>query len=464
MSIKPPLQSVAGLKITVLGAARSGLAAARFLHQQGAEVFLSELNPKQISAATWRLLEQENIPYESGTHSPAVFQADLVVLSPGIPDSAPVVQELERRGLPYFSELEVASWFIPGPIIAVTGSNGKSTTVALIHHLLQTAGRDSRLGGNVGTAACDLLLQEPAPGVETVFVLEVSSFQLDHAATLKPKVAVLLNLTPDHLNRYPNVEAYYDSKRRLFCNQGSGDMAVLNAADERCLATATPAEHRWLFAVEPQLDLSLKAWQERGHFYVRREGETVPVASRKSFGPPGPHNAANALAALCAVDAFIPEVSDMALGLSSFQPLPHRLEFVGRIKGLAFYNDSKATNVDSTLVALQSFTEPLWIILGGRDKGADFSILKPLLQKNARGCLLVGEAAATIKAQLGAGLPVVECGTIPAAIDYALEHGQEGEVVLLSPACASFDQFRDFEERGEYFRSLVQQKQAVHGA
>ncbi len=436
-------------KITILGSARSGMGAARLMASAGAQVLVSDVDPDQFTAEKRQAFEEMQATFEFGYHSPDVLESDIVVVSPGVPDDSEIMQKLAAVDIPVFSEVEATSWFIHAPIIAVTGSNGKTTTVNLIHHLLQTAGLNSFLGGNVGQAISEVFLEsQTTNGQEKIFVLEISSFQLDHIDSFAPHVAVLLNLSPDHLDRYPDVDAYYRSKMRIFENQSFDDLAIINADDDRIDTRRLGGGKIQRFSTQHNADYSVEDGQIMVQDAVLLAANELPI--------PGPHNLSNALAAIAAVGPFITDNGALTEGLCSFRPVPHRLEYLGEVKGIKFYNDSKATNVASTEVALRSFEAPVWPILGGKDKGGDFSELIPLLKRHAREILLVGAASQVIKEQLGSAFVTHELETIDNAVSFALKNASSGDVLLLSPACASFDQFDNFEARGDHFRAIYQ--------
>ncbi len=447
--------SVKDQQVTVLGSQRSAMGAARLLSHFGAKVLVSELDAGQFTAEKRQILSDIGAEFEFGYHSPDVLTSDFVVVSPGIPDNADIMLKIRKKGVPIYSEIEVTSWFIDAPIIAVTGSNGKTTTVNLIHHLLQTAGYDSFLGGNVGIAASEVLLSslDMAPK-KPIFVLEVSSFQLDNIASFKPQVAVILNLTPDHLDRYPSLDAYYESKLEIFKNLDQNCTAVINQDDPELARRDIVAENKRFFAVDSYTGAD--AMQAEGVLGMMKESNWIPILPSKVLPIPGQHNQSNALAAIAAVMDFIEKPGIMAQGLITFNAVPHRIEYVGKVNGILCYNDSKATNIASTEVAIHSFTQPLWLILGGKDKGGDFTALLPFLEGYSREVLLVGAAADIIETQIGRSLLTCRLDTISDAVDYCLAHGQDGDVLLLSPACASFDQFDNYEARGDHFRSLIQ--------
>ncbi len=431
------------------------MGAARLLSHFGAKVLLSELNADQFNAEKRQIMADIGAEFEFGYHSPDVLESDFVVVSPGIPENVDIIKKLREQDIPIYSEIEVTSWFIDAPIIAVTGSNGKTTTVNLIHHLLQTAGYDSFLGGNVGVAASEILLDslQKAPK-KPIFVLEVSSFQLDNINSFKPQVAVILNLTPDHLDRYPSLDAYYESKLEIFRNLDENCVAVINRDDPELTRRDIFADHKRFFAVNSQNGAD--AMLAEGVLGIMNASGWNPILPAKALPIPGRHNLSNALAAIAAVMDYIPEPEVLAQGLMTFSAVPHRIEYVGKINGIACYNDSKATNIASTEVAIHSFSKPLWLILGGKDKGGDFTTLLPLLEEHIREVLLVGAATDIIETQIGRSLPTRKLETISSAIDHCIKHGKEGDVLLLSPACASFDQFDNFEVRGDHFRSLIQ--------
>ncbi|MCF7922038.1 MAG: UDP-N-acetylmuramoyl-L-alanine--D-glutamate ligase [Candidatus Marinimicrobia bacterium] len=446
---------IRGKNVTILGSQRSAMGAARLLRHFGAKVLVSEFDADKFTADKRQILADIDAEFEFGTHSPDVLMSDFVVVSPGIPENADIIQKIRQKHIPLYSEIEMTSWFIDAPIIAVTGSNGKTTTVNLIHHLLPTAGYDSYLGGNVGVAASEVFLkslnEHPA---KPIFVLEVSSFQLDNIDTFKPQVAVILNLTPDHLDRYASLAAYYESKLGIFKNLDETGTAVINRDDPELSRHDINIDNIRYFSVFSPL--GGQAMLAEGIIGMMEEGEWKPILPAKALPLPGKHNLSNALAAVAAVMDFISDPEILAQGLMTFAAVPHRIEYVGKIKGIRCYNDSKATNIASTEVAIHSFPEPLWLILGGKDKGGDFTSLVSQLEANTKAILLVGAAADLIETQMSPALPTRKVETIASAISYCLEHGKPGDVLLLSPACASFDQFDNFEVRGDHFRTLIQ--------
>jgi len=445
-------------KVTVLGSQRSAMGAARLLSHFGAKVLLSEINPELFSAEKRQIFADIGAEFEFGYHSPDVLESDFIVVSPGIPENVEIMQKIREKQIPVYSEIEITSWFIDAPIIAVTGSNGKTTTVNLIHHLLKTAGYDSFLGGNVGVAASEILLDSFKVDVQKpIFVLEVSSFQLDNIKEFKPQVAVILNLTPDHLDRYPSLDAYYDSKLKLLLNTDADCTVVINRDDPELNKRDIVADNIRYFAVDNQAGGA--AMLAEGSLGMMRENGWNPILPAKVVPIPGRHNLSNALAAIAATMDFIDDPETMAHALITFSAVPHRIEYVGIINGIRCYNDSKATNVASTEVAIRSFSQPIWLILGGKDKGGDFTSLIPVLEQYTREILLIGDAANVIDTQLSQATKTCQLENIEKAIEYCFKHAESGDVLLLSPACASFDQFANFEARGDYFRDRIQSRE-----
>lgn len=443
-------------KVTILGAERSGLGAAKLLHQYGAKLLVSEKDALKFTAEKRELLASLDAKFEFGYHSDDVLDADFVVVSPGIPENAEIMVKIKEKGLPLYSEVEMASWFITEPIIAITGSNGKTTTVNLIQHILQECGIPSFLGGNVGQAISEVILDREAQEEDVkfaVFVLEVSSFQLDHIDTFHPRIAVILNLSPDHLDRYATVDDYYDSKLQIWKNASALDIIGYNGDDPLLVFAKKPASTIHSFGLKDSPDLLATVRNHQLGFMSNDKFEAVIAESDLPI--PGAHNVSNTLAAILAISPFIDDPVAIGDAIKSFQPVPHRIEFVATVKGMRFYNDSKATNVASTAVAIQSFSDPEWVILGGKDKGGEFYTLAVDLAQRARKVLLVGKAAEIIADQLAGTVAMESVETIDRAIDYALENGERGDVVLLSPGCASYDQFNNYEQRGNFFRSTV---------
>lgn len=456
--------------ISVIGAARSGVAAARLLASRGASVLVSDAGAGSHDVR--EQLEEAGIRYEFGGHTDATLQADLVVLSPGVPTQTEVVQRALAQGIPVVSELEMASWFCPGTMLAVTGSNGKTTTTSLLAHVIRTANRPLVVAGNIGSPLSDHV---ESCSQETVVVLEVSSFQLDHVDSFRPRVAILLNITPDHLDRYDHdFDAYAQSKFRIFAQQQPpsgdepGDVLVYNHDDDLVRDHVLAwSRQRGLapygFSIDTELDrgafvrdgqIILRVAPPAGASRSLTQEETLMHAQDLSLR--GRHNLYNSLASAIAARAV--EISSDVIreSLASFEGVPHRLELVREVHGVKYVNDSKATNVNALWYALESFSEPIVLIAGGRDKGNDYEPVKALVKDRCRGVIGVGESGDKVILELGdLAKAAARAETIEEALQYAQLMAEPGDIVLLSPACASFDQFTNYEERGDHFKKLV---------
>ncbi|MEZ4699773.1 MAG: UDP-N-acetylmuramoyl-L-alanine--D-glutamate ligase [Rhodothermales bacterium] len=446
---------VSGRPVSIVGAARSGVAAAHLLARAGAQVFLTDRGP--VDDTLRASLEAAGVTVESGGHTERALEADFVVISPGVPTTTPLIQTALGNGLAVYSEIEVASWFCRAPIVAVTGSNGKTTTTSLLGYLFAQAGYAAHVAGNIGFPFSDVAM-EAKP--DEVVVLEVSSFQLDHIDTFRPRVSVVLNITPDHLDRYGyRFEAYAASKFRLFENQGEGDVLVYNI-DDPVLAPRAEAAARtggvtlagFSLGTRPETGAGLDGTE----LVLRYGGEEIRLMDKTELALPGRHNLYNALAAAMAARAMDVAPGRIRESLSSFAGVPHRLEFVRELDGVRYINDSKATNVDAVWYALESMTRPVILIAGGRDKGNDYNRIKPLVRDRVRAVIALGESAETVMRELGALAPeAVEATSMADAVETARRLSKPGDVVLLSPACASFDLFKNYEHRGDLFRELV---------
>jgi UDP-N-acetylmuramoylalanine--D-glutamate ligase len=466
--LSAPALALSGKQVTVVGLARSGLSAARLCLREGARVTVTDRRtPEQLEAAlgeaaAW--LRGAEVRRVLGGHDPADFeQADLVVVSPGVPMAIPELEAARRRGVPVWGEVELGWRFLPPgiPVAGITGTNGKSTTTALTGALF-AAHRPTFTGGNLGTPLCQHVLSGAA--VDAV-VLELSSFQLEGVERFRAGIAAILNVTPDHLDRYADLDAYAAAKGRLFATQQPGDFAVANARDDRALSLAGASRGTRLgFGFGPaSADGARCPDGDPGPsgtpISVQLPGGTRESYLLRNVALRGRHNRENAMAAiLCARLAGAPPAAVQA-GLEAFPGLPHRLERVAVGRGVEWVNDSKATNVDSTSVGLAAFAAGaprVILLMGGRGKKAPYAPLRALFAGRVKALLTLGEDAAAVERELGDLAPTEGCGTLAAAVARAAALAAPGDVVLLSPACASYDQFKNFEERGERFKVLVQ--------
>lgn len=447
-------EEVQGRRVTVIGAARSGVAAARLLKRQGAHVFVTDMGSASPDAQ--RKLVDDGIGHELGGHSDRAKEAEFFVVSPGVPDSAPLVRTVMADNAPLFSEIEVASWFCRAPIVAITGSNGKTTTTALTGHVLRQSGRDVIVAGNIGDPFSD-----HADGVapDAVVVLEVSSFQLDHIAGFRPRVSMLLNVTPDHLDRYDNdFGKYAASKFRIFSNQGEGDAFIYNADDPVVTGRVGAGLPAGVAALAFSADKAVEAGAfTRGRNLVFRLNQHEEVfMPYEELSLRGRHNLYNTLAASMA--ARFLEVSNGAIreSMRTFEGVPHRLEFIREVGGVRYVNDSKATNVNAVWYALESFDEKIVLIAGGQDKGNDYNEIAPLVAEKVRALITLGTGAEKLEEELGPKVPfVARAESMDEAVRLAHGLAKKGEIVLLSPACASFDMFENYEHRGDVYRRAV---------
>ena len=446
-----PVTELQGKRVLVVGVARTGMATARFCVARGARVTATDdRGPEQLAGAVQQLRDL-GCTLAFGANQSAVFaEQDLIVPSPGVPSNHPGLALARKAGVPIWSEIELAWRFLHGRLIAVTGSNGKTTTTALIGHILAASGKPVIVAGNIGTP---LIARVDDSSDKTIAVAEVSSFQLELIDCFRPDISVLLNLTPDHLDRHASFEDYARAKARIFENQTERDAALLNADDP---ATAERAPSRpQIFWFSRKKRVVSGAYLQGDQIIFRREGEDVALLSRSAIGLRGNHNLENVLAAASAAFLADAATAEIAAGVHSFPGVEHRLEFVAEISGVSFFNDSKATNVDATMKALDAFPRGVLVILGGKDKGSDYTPLVPLLRERAKLVLLIGAASEKIAAQLGGAVPFERAGTLERAVAMASERSREGDTVLLAPACASFDQFEDYEHRGRIFKQLV---------
>jgi len=447
--IEDKMMEFKGLKISVIGAARSGLAASVALKKLGAEPFLSEFGPRSKFAEAVETLAKNNIQYEFGGHSDRVYNCDLIVTSPGVPANAEILTSAVSKNIKVVSELELGFQLCGGSVLAVTGSNGKTTTTSLIGEIFGHSRFNSIVAGNIGNPFCAVAGDI---GADDWAILEVSTFQLEWIDKFKPRVAVVLNITPDHLDRHGNMENYIALKLKIFSNQNGTDKAVVNADDEN-LKTFESVSERLSFSSAGEVASGCYLLGDR--LYLRHKGKVQSVIDINEITIKGPHNLANACAAVACCAAAGIKTDSIAAGLKSFKGVEHRLEQLGLIGGVSFINDSKATNVDAVYWALRSVCPPVVLIAGGRDKDGDFSTLTDLVREKVSDLVLIGEAADKIESIFKDVTKVVRADSLEGAVRIAYEKAGPDGVVLLSPACASFDMFDNFEHRGDAFKRVV---------
>jgi UDP-N-acetylmuramoylalanine--D-glutamate ligase len=442
-----------GKRVLVVGLARTGVATALFCAARGANVTATDARTENEIGDAIAPLRTAGVSLELGGHRENAFlEQDLIVPSPGVPADAPLLQAARAKGVAIWSEVELAGRFLEGRLIGITGSNGKTTTTSLIEHILKGAGFSAILAGNIGTP---LISRVEQTSDNTITVLELSSFQLELIETFRPNISVFLNLTPDHLDRHHTLEEYGRAKARIFENQTKADSAVLNADDPATTSLAPTKPRVFWFSRKPPAVQG--AFVRENEIIFRNGGEEEVVLSLQEIPLPGAHNVENVLAAVAATRLAGAEPTAIAKGVRSFAGVEHRLEFVAEVGGVRYYNDSKATNVDAALKALDSFPGRILILLGGKDKGSDYAALQRPLREKAILALLIGAAAEKIEKQITGSVAIEHAGTIERAVEIASHAARRGDVVLLAPACASFDQFQNYEHRGRVFKELVHQ-------
>jgi UDP-N-acetylmuramoylalanine--D-glutamate ligase len=467
-----------GKKVLVVGLGKSGLAAALFLRERGAQVTVSDMRSAAALAKELPALLEHGISVESGGHGLLTFRRqDLIVVSPGIPLDTPELVQVKAFGLPVIGELELASRFLMGGIVAVTGSNGKTTTTTLIGQIFADAGLPTQVGGNIGVPVIDLV-GESTP--ETVNVLEVSSFQLETVEEFHPRIAVILNITPDHLDRHGTFERYVAAKENIFARQTAADALVLNADDVTTQMCAVHAQAAARAVNEPGTESTAGPniyWFSRAKvvrqgafvldgvvYWIEREGSQAElVLPLKEIPLKGSHNVENVLAAVAAARLATVPAETIRATVGRFQAVEHRLEYVATANAVEYYNDSKATNVDAAAKAIAAFPECIHLILGGKDKNSNYADLSDLLRARVKVVYTIGSAAAKIESQIHGIVPIVSCETLEKAVAAARKAARPGDVVLLSPACSSFDQFENYEHRGRVFKELVMDLPDVEG-
>ena len=443
-----------GKRVLVVGLGKSGLAAARFLKKRGARVTVSDARPATLISELPVLLD-EGFMVEAGSHGLLTFRRqDLIVVSPGVPANVPELMQVRAMGMHIIGELELGAEYLQGEVVAITGSNGKTTTTTLVGEILKASGRTTLVGGNIGRPVVELA-EESTP--EAWSVLEVSSFQLETVETFKPRIAMVLNITPDHLDRHGTFEAYAALKARITEFQTAEDFLILNGEDKdtQMIAAKTKAQVYWFSGRRPMKQGAFVHGESI--LFVAREGaKPEPVMPVAEISLAGAHNVENVLAAVCAARLAGVESKTIRAAVAAFKAVEHRLEFVREVAGVRYYNDSKATNVDATRKALESFAGGIHLILGGKDKDSDYTTLAPLLRERVRTVITIGSAAEKIERELDGVVKIESAETLARAIAFAHAEAKAGETVLLAPACSSFDQFENYEQRGRVFKELVQ--------
>jgi UDP-N-acetylmuramoylalanine--D-glutamate ligase len=451
------MMDLKGKKVLVVGLGKSGLAAALFLRHKGAHVTVSDVRSAEALGKDIPALLEEGIMVEAGGHGLLTFRRqDLIVVSPGVPMNTPELVQAKNFGRPVIGELELAAHFLKGRMVAITGSNGKTTTTTLLGEILKAAGIKTLVGGNIGVPVIELIADSTN---DTWSVLEVSSFQLESTVEFHPSIAVILNITPDHLDRYGSFEEYAQAKERIFAKQDENDSVVLNADNARGADTALRAPSRvYWFSTKHAVEQG--AWIEDGQVVYRsvKDAAVETVMPLKGIHLKGAHNVENVLAAMCAARQAGAPLEAIRRAIEKFKAVEHRLEYVATINGVEFYNDSKATNVDATAKAVAAFPAGIHLIMGGKDKGSPYTVLTPLLKERVLAVYTIGVAAAKIESQLRGVVPIHSCETLEKAVSAAAEAAKPGEVVLLAPACSSYDQFKNYEQRGQVFKELVSEQ------
>jgi UDP-N-acetylmuramoylalanine--D-glutamate ligase len=438
-------------RVLVVGLARTGVATALFCAARGARVTATDSRGETEIGDAPAKVREAGVKVELGSHNENTFlQQDLIIPSPGVPADSPLLQGARAKGVTIWSEIELAYRFRQGKLVGITGSNGKTTTTSLVEHILRTASFPTILAGNIGTPLISCVERMTH---DTVTIVELSSFQLELIQDFRTDISVFLNLTPDHLDRHHTMEVYSKAKARIFENQAEEDFAVLNADDPATTPLVPTRPHVYWFS---RMQRAAQGAFLRGDDLVfRDEGKEEVVLKREEVRLPGAHNLENVLAAIAASRIAGVSARAVAEGVRSFAGVEHRLEFVAEVNGVRYFNDSKATNVDATLKALDSFPGRILVILGGKDKGGDYTALQATLRERAILALLIGAAADKIGNQIDGSVAIENAGTLERAVETGSQAARAGDIVLLAPACASFDQFENYEHRGRVFKALV---------
>lgn len=454
------MMDVKGKRVLVVGLGKSGVASSLFLQSRGAKVTVSDAKSQELLRHEIPALLDKGIVVETGKHGERTFRdQDLIVVSPGVPNDVAPLLNARREGTPVIGEIELAARYLEGHIVAITGSNGKTTTTTLTGEVIAAGGRKVLVGGNIGTPAITFVDQSSR---ETWVVLEISSFQLETIETFRPHISAILNVTPDHLDRHGSMENYIAAKKRIFETQKQDDFAVLNADDATCAAMSEglKPEAYWFSRLH---DVKRGGFVRDGNIFFRDAKGDLEIMPTSEITLKGAHNVENVLAAVTIGRLAGIEPAAIRQAVKDFKAVEHRLEYVATIQGVQYFNDSKATNVDATIKALESFPGHIHLILGGKDKGSDYSLLNDLLRERVKKVYTIGAAAESIEQQITGVADVFSAGTLDNAVRRAAESAVEGDVILLAPACASFDQFVNFEQRGKAFKEAVHALAVRHG-
>jgi UDP-N-acetylmuramoylalanine--D-glutamate ligase len=444
---------VKGKKVSILGGGLSGISVSLLLHNRGANVFLSEIENTKEKLNEFKVFQEKNIDYELGKHSPEkILNADMIIISPGLSSDIPIVKEAIKQNIPIYSEIEVASWFCDSPIVAVTGTNGKSTTVSLLGEMFSRQGIDNVVAGNIGKPFSNVADETKK---EEIVILEISSFQLERICHFHPKVSILLNVTFDHMDRYRNFDEYVKTKINITKNQTKNDFYIFNIDDEYIEKFSKNLDVS-LIPISIKEKFETGIYVENSKIIFSKNDLKEEIINIDEMSLKGEHNIYNCMAVIGAVKIFSVKNEKISETLKSFKGLEHRFEFVDSINGVNFINDSKATNVDSVYYALKSLKNNVILLAGGRDKKGDLSPLNQLIKEKVKTLVLLGEAALRMQKEWNHLPPtIIMANSFYDAFNKAWSSAEKGDCILLSPACASFDMFKNFEERGECFKELV---------
>lgn len=443
---------IRGKNIVIIGIGRSGAGAGKLAKHLGANVLISESKSSSKIISLSKKMQSFGIKTELGGHSEKIFNADLWIISPGVPQDVSIIKKASKKKIDIVSEIEFASWYANAQIIAITGSNGKTTTVNLLFQMCDINELSPILGGNIGTAFSDLVLEDLQNSIlNRVYILEISSFQMDRIKYFKPRISIFLNISEDHLDRYKDMDDYVNAKLNMIQNQDQNDHIIFNLDDQilnNKFVDSIPQKHGFSLFENSKNMLSADSTKIYDEAYNK-------LIELKNISLPGKHNLSNILAAATAAKILGVPNSKISETISSFEGVEHRIEKVLNINGVTYYNDSKATNVEAVKVALDSFDNTIHLILGGKDKGGDFSTLLPHIKNKVNEIIAYGEAATIIETALGDAVKLKIVFSLKDAVKTCHTRAQPGDIVLLSPGCASFDQFKNFEERGNLFKSIV---------